>query len=584
MEPLTKEEAVAYLTGESPEASRRRLTRRDLEAVSRMLARDHGITLECRGFTAHCDPDAKCITIPSVPTGGLSAETVIVTRAYLDHEVGHMVAESDTEMLEAFIEEMARKYGASFETARGCLNSVDDVRIEAIMGRLWAGAAINLRDGVRIILTFVLPRVATRPLAYQVCLLLYAHSRGLRSMAATYVAPEARTVAETFHADILAIATTPPDTTEGCLDLAERICAAVTTPQEEQEETAEPEETPRTQDTEDRGSVAFDPGALMGEHATAEIEAGGSESVASSNSHQPNSARLPADNEVDRIVPSDVHITNEIERLHGIEQAAEAMRMGAGALTRIGLLFGGEGLVAWRGGQRRGLPDPARLAQGALGLTSRICRRRRVSQAAPAACALVLDCSSSMAREPRSAPRPGQTRAREAKQAAYLFAVALERAGHAAAIFGMMDRTRHLLFYEEGRYRKSGAEMSIIKGWADRMATVRDRLFNTPAEGVFTPLAEATYAIGREVLARPERRKVLLIYTDGDVAPGPCRHVAAALETCGVEVAYIGIGIDVSELHWRTCQVDDLSDLGNETLRQLRSAMHLQEGPHHDGY
>lgn len=114
-----------------------RLTQQDLEKVGRMLSR-HNITLRCEGEQAYCDMKHRVVVLPEIPPAGIADERLLGSiRFFLDHEVGHLVGESDTDRMTVF----ASRWG---EAGRHILNSIEDVRVEALMSRLYRGCGINL--------------------------------------------------------------------------------------------------------------------------------------------------------------------------------------------------------------------------------------------------------------------------------------------------------------------------------------------------------------------------------------------------------------------------------------------------------
>lgn len=104
-----------------------------------MLADKYGITVTCKG--ADCSTNGKHINLPALPKHIDSPRLLGFVRAWLDHEVGHIVGDSDFKVGRA----VGEKHGVP---GHSLLNAVEDVRIEQVMADLWAGCEINLRVGM----------------------------------------------------------------------------------------------------------------------------------------------------------------------------------------------------------------------------------------------------------------------------------------------------------------------------------------------------------------------------------------------------------------------------------------------------
>ena len=86
---------------------------------------------------------------------------------------------------------------------------------------------------------------------------------------------------------------------------------------------------------------------------------------------------------------------------------------------------------------------------------------------------------------------------------------------------------------------------------------------------------ESVLLAAKDLIGRPESRKVMMVFTDGmpnepELAVQACRYC----ERAGIEVVLIGIFYDyVRLLHHRTTVVSDLNDLGKTTMQQLTAAL-----------
>ncbi|NGX27789.1 MAG: hypothetical protein K940chlam6_01727, partial [Chlamydiae bacterium] len=123
-----------------------------LEKVGRVLADRYGIRVICRGN--QCCTDGKTIYLPALPDE-VPANLMGAIRAFLDHEVGHIVGKSDHDIAQSFHD----RHG---EDAFGVLNVLEDLRVERVMRELYAGCGINLRAGYEFAIER-LSRVAMYP-------------------------------------------------------------------------------------------------------------------------------------------------------------------------------------------------------------------------------------------------------------------------------------------------------------------------------------------------------------------------------------------------------------------------------------
>jgi len=108
-----------------------------LEKVGRVLSDRCGIRVICQGN--RCCTDGKVIYLPALPDT-VPPELMGAIRAFLDHEVGHIVGASDNELGGRF-----RK--AHGEDAFSVLNALEDLRVEEVMRGIYAGCRVNLLAG-----------------------------------------------------------------------------------------------------------------------------------------------------------------------------------------------------------------------------------------------------------------------------------------------------------------------------------------------------------------------------------------------------------------------------------------------------
>jgi cobalamin biosynthesis protein CobT len=89
------------------------------------------------------------------------------------------------------------------------------------------------------------------------------------------------------------------------------------------------------------------------------------------------------------------------------------------------------------------------------------------------------------------------------------------------------------------------------------------------AEGSSTPLASALWFAAARVLATREKRKVIIVITDGEpddarIGYLPTRSIIQRCLDSGIELVGIGVGMDVGHLFARHIRIDDIADLRKE--------------------
>lgn len=111
--------------------SRVRLVENTVERTARMLAREYGIRVVWKGTRAFTD--GKTIVLPSLPDDAPD-ELLEAVQGYVDHETAHVIFTDFSVPVEELSEEQHR-----------CVNAVEDIRIESRMGELFPGTPYNFR-------------------------------------------------------------------------------------------------------------------------------------------------------------------------------------------------------------------------------------------------------------------------------------------------------------------------------------------------------------------------------------------------------------------------------------------------------
>ena len=302
--------------------------------------------------------------------------------------------------------------------------------------------------------------------------------------------------------------------------------------------------------------------------------------------------------------------------IHGNEMQGfgkRARRAGGPIRQRLAMLLQAEERNFWRGGRTRGRPDPARLAKLAAGLSMKVMRQKIEHKGRDTACCLLVDGSGSMNRA-GGGGNGRLDRLHTAMLAAAAFGHILEAAGHKSeiAMFTGPNAPREPSYQitterqkatarrlsgglrakcaagapridgtylnpDKCRIYTSGVVLVALKDYSTPMRTAEPWLAKaTTWQGGGTPMGAAISVVIRDLLARQERRKVLMVYTDGQPTGSPLHVHEACLhaEKVGIEVVLIGIGTScVRSLHHKYAVVHDLECLGKTTIRELAKAL-----------
>lgn len=165
------------------------LTQTTLERLGRTLSAKYGIVVKCEG--QRCYTDGKTIVLPDLPDSICTDKMLSLIRAYLDHEIGHIVGKSSPRILKGF----AKKWGPG---GAAVLNCLEDIRVETLMEEEWAGCGINLHRGNKAITerntAKMLEGGMTPSLLSQVGAGLFAEGKGFGPI--DYISDEAQELVE----------------------------------------------------------------------------------------------------------------------------------------------------------------------------------------------------------------------------------------------------------------------------------------------------------------------------------------------------------------------------------------------------
>jgi cobalamin biosynthesis protein CobT len=76
----------------------------------------------------------------------------------------------------------------------------------------------------------------------------------------------------------------------------------------------------------------------------------------------------------------------------------------------------------------------------------------------------------------------------------------------------------------------------------------------------------------KRLLSRPEKRKVLLVFTDGKGREDKVREQAEVGTNLGITTIGIGIGVNVGGVYPQSVYVDNISELASVSLKQIKLA------------
>lgn len=266
-----------------------------------------------------------------------------------------------------------------------------------------------------------------------------------------------------------------------------------------------------------------------------------------------------------------------------------AKKAGGPMRQRLAQLLMVEERCWWQGGRARGMPDPARLAQLAIRSGDRVLRKRVEKRKPDTACYLLVDGSGSMSYNGVMT---------QAMLSAAAFSITLGQCGHANCVSIFENFTRNERSDLLGRLKwisgTEGCAEADATGLSPFAVTLRRvKRWNEPVNralpmmaaacgfcGGGTPLGIAILIAAKDLLNRPEKRKVLMCFTDG----GP-DNMALAIDSCqyceraGIQVVLLGIqDPSVLGIHHRSVVVNDAAKLGGDTFRELTKVLHPGSG------
>lgn len=241
----------------------------------------------------------------------------------------------------------------------------------------------------------------------------------------------------------------------------------------------------------------------------------------------------------------------------------------------------------WEYGHRSGRLYGAGLSRLMTG-DERIFRKRVISTSKDVAVSLLVDMSGSMS----------GSRIANACKSAYVFGKALSAMGINSEILGFTTQIitpklqslirEHLLSVPSNKfaYRIEPLLMPVIKSFEEKFTTQTvQSLFYTSYECDQMRNnvdGEAVYIASRRLLAQPQKRKILFVFSDGAPAfdtvpsylPVEDKHLKKAIKDCteaGIEI--FGLGIEcwrVEDFYEHCVVINDIEELGDKLLSELK--------------
>ncbi len=684
-----------------------RLTQSDMEKVGRMLSHQFGIRVICQGNEAFADLVNRTIYLPNLPDEIEDERLLNLIRYWLDHEVGHMVGETEQACFDA-IQKTHGKFGDAV------LNNLEDIRCEHTMSSTWAGCDLNIRLGVEALKPMIEKGMTGEPMD-DLPVMLYAMTRfdktdGIFAKATD----DTRAIMDKYYQEVSTIPQWA-ESTRDILDLAQRIAkdmgaegsgegdeekdqgqqgsegqpqeggegSGESSPSKSSGKAGNPSEGDGSSDQRDSGKgdgAGSDDGesqgggdqgedqedqgpdesegyggggaSLNGVSKLAAGEIGKEATKKRRKQGEKVGASEPPTDDWDHRKDIELSVKDNYDRTveefmsykvgAGFGQGSEydkflhdAKLAGGKISNKLRMILQSEAKTWWRGGQRAGMPDMSKLASLATRTSDRVLARRSEQVAPDTACMLMVDNSGSM-------------RGRDmmvAMQAAYAFCSVLDLSGHKSAVTlfctggdalqqacelveagktppswvtpGMLDSyedtdidddgnvvKKQVVYLNSGKiadmgFRTNSVEYVDVKTWNQR-TLARAPHFHVAsvyAQGG-TPTYQGIEFGARDIIRRPEKRRVLIVMTDGDcgcfgnrdctICNGGtasketnCQKLCKDIEKAGVEVVLIGIGnTNVYNLHSKYVEVKSILDLSAKTMTQLAKALHLTAATH----
>jgi len=116
-----------------------------------------------------------------------------------------------------------------------------------------------------------------------------------------------------------------------------------------------------------------------------------------------------------------------------------------------------------------------------------------------------------------------------------------------------------------------GSSASVALPWTTNRSKVRDVLSRVGSGGGTNDRGAVRLAL-ESLLARPERRRVIFVLTDGRGFIDDVRGLCQSAKALGVTVIGVGIGCSVSDIYSQAITIKNVSQLGEAVFTQIKLA------------
>jgi cobaltochelatase CobT len=572
--------------------------RDEFEGVAKMLADKFDIQLDFKA--GQCNTDGRRITLPMLPSS-IGPQVKAALHGYLDHEVGHIVGQSCSNLLQ----QAARERG---ELGAGLLNALEDVRIEKLMETKYPGCGFNFRQSMDLTEKENVRKYESGEMnpsgAWTTGVAAYLIGKGLPHQC--YIDDEIWQVMSDMK-DLCKKAATANDTAETWA-IAQEILDRLKQEADNRQPPPPPGEGEQPGQGGQNGGQAGKgsnkaPGKSGGKPGDGKAEApgagneaapggdgrgepGGSEPVpqGSEGGSSENGSGLPKAPEV-VAVPWEKDGSAGSSRSEAINKAVseELGNLGESAATdweirnsatyeiasekesnlvnstlkslaseaggvrqRMIQLVRSEDRSDWQRELPAGRLDGARLFALRSGINCKVFRRKTVTSAPNTAVTLLIDTSESMNKD---------SRLKIAIKSAILLGDCLERLGQAFEIVSFAYGRDLASAVKLNRpYANEQVPVLVSKPFNRRIRDCGDALGSLFPDG-WTPFAGGLYRAGKRLAARREPRRILIALTDGNAysnqgngyaeresSEAAAKREVKLLTAVGIEVLMIGIG------------------------------------------
>jgi len=574
--------------------------------VSAILGRKSDVSVVFAGDEAATN--GKIIQLPSVnEQKEMTEQEVAIARGYVDHEAAHVkwTTKDYSRAMKAAVERAADK---DKELVRSTINALEDVRIEKHLLDTYAGCKDNLSAVADSVVEPLLERLSAEdktlgdvPAREVGPLSMTWYGRGCSSYGVKGAEAFTQLDATVQQQVIDVMAGLNKNTSaEELIRMAEQYVQMLNMEEQEKEEEEKEEEKEQQEKRESIGGSKGESGkeSTEGEERTEVGEGCESTEATESQTLDPDKMKARVMKQAlgayDNTVSGDFYrrVTDKKDTVYTKEQLKvddnrfkDVVTSLTGQINvvrrRLERMLMARMKRDWRGGKLQGRLDTRRLV-GAYGCEENVYKMREEDDELDTAVSIAVDHSGSMS----------GCRIALAQKATIALAEALEPTPIKLAISGfkteLLDREDQAT-YLAGHY-SSASPVAIFKykDFDEGIHRCRGSLggmirSRSHVGGIHNIDGVSVHKIGRELMARPERRKVLIVLSDGlpeddlmDEAQmnSHLKSVVKELNKGGVEVFGIGIQSSAVKRFYDNCVVlHDASELDKELIDRMSKVL-----------